>query len=200
MGSEGCTDNGTGSATTLETARILMAVGAKPKRTIRFINWSGEEQGLLGSARYVDMHKDALPKISAVFVDDGGTNYNGGLNVPKAMMDMIAAATAPINNVFYDDTDGKYLNCDLKTIEERMPPNGGSDHASFNRVGVPGFYWSETGRADYSYGWHTQHDKLDLAIPNYLAQSATCAAITAYNLACAPSLVPRPPAAEKKEQ
>lgn len=200
VGSEGCTDNGTGSATTLETARILMAVGAKPKRTIRFVNWSGEEQGLLGSARYVDTHQDALPKISAVFVDDGGTNYNGGLNVPKAMIDMLAAATAPINNVFYDDTDGKYLNCDLRTIDERMPPNGGSDHASFNRVGVPGFYWSETGRADYSYGWHTQHDKLDLAIPNYLAQSATCAAITAYNLACAPTLVPRPPAEEKKEQ
>lgn len=199
VGSQGCTDNGTGSATTLETARILMAVGARPKRTIRFVDWSGEEQGLLGSAAYVKTHADELPKISAVFVDDGGTNYDGALSVPKAMVDMLAAATAPINNVFYDETDQQYLNCDIRTIAERMPPNGGSDHATFNNVGVPGFYWVETGRADYSYGWHTQHDKLDLAIPNYLAQSSTCAAITAYNLACAPTLVPRPPV-EKKDK
>jgi hypothetical protein len=200
VGSEGCTDNGTGSATTLETARILMAVGAKPKRTIRFVNWSGEEQGLLGSAGYVATHAAELPKISAVFVDDGGTNYDGALSVPKAMVDMLAAATAPINNVFYDEVDQRYLNCDIRTISERMPPNGGSDHATFNNKGVPGFYWVETGRADYGHGWHTQYDKLDLAIPNYLAQSATCAAVTAYNLACAPTLVPRPPAEEKKEQ
>ncbi len=198
VGSEGCTDNGTGSATTLETARILMAVGAKPKRTIRFVDWSGEEQGLLGSAGYVVTHAAELPKISAVFVDDGGTNYDGALNVPKAMVDMLAAATAPINNVFYDDVDQKYLNCDIRTISERMPPNGGSDHATFNNKGVPGFYWVETGRADYGHGWHTQYDRLDLAIPNYLAQSATCAAVTAYNLACAPTLVPRPPAEEEK--
>lgn len=45
-GSQGCTDNGTGSSTTLEAARILAAVGAKPRRTIRFVNWTGEEQGL----------------------------------------------------------------------------------------------------------------------------------------------------------
>lgn len=200
VGSEGCTDNGTGSATTLETARILMAVGAKPKRTIRFVDWSGEEQGLLGSAGYVVTHEAELPKISAVFVDDGGTNYDGALSVPKAMIDMLAAATAPINNVFYDEVDAKFLNCDIRTIEERMPPNGGSDHATFNNKGVPGFYWVETGRADYGHGWHTQYDKLDLAIPNYLAQSATCAAVTAYNLACAPTLVPRPPAEVKKDK
>lgn len=200
VGSEGCTDNGTGSATTLETARILMAVGAKPKRTIRFVDWSGEEQGLLGSAGYVVTHEAELPKISAVFVDDGGTNYDGALSVPKAMIDMLAAATAPINNVFYDEVDAKFLNCDVRTIEERMPPNGGSDHATFNNKGVPGFYWVETGRADYGHGWHTQYDKLDLAIPNYLAQSATCAAVTAYNLACAPTLVPRPPAEVKKDK
>ncbi|MFO0836625.1 MAG: M20/M25/M40 family metallo-hydrolase [Phycisphaerales bacterium] len=200
VGAEGCTDNGTGSATTLETARILMAVGAKPKRTIRFVDWSGEEQGLLGSAGYVVTHEAELPKISAVFVDDGGTNYDGALSVPKAMVDMLAAATAPINNVFYDEVDAKFLNCDIRTIGERMPPNGGSDHATFNNKGVPGFYWVETGRADYGHGWHTQYDKLDLAIPNYLAQSATCAAVTAYNLACAPTLVPRPPAEEKKDK
>ena len=54
-------------------------------------------------------------------------------------------------------------------------------------MGVPGFFWDEIGRANYGYGWHTQFDRLDLAIPIYLRQSATATAITAYNLACAGS-------------
>lgn len=53
------------------------------------------------------------------------------------------------------------------------------------------FFWDEVGRADYGYGWHTQNDRLDLAIPEYLIQSATCSAIATYNLACAPNLLPR---------
>ena len=74
---------------------------------------------------------------------------------------------------------------------ESMPQGGGSDHASFNRVGIPGFFWDEIGRANYRHGWHTQNDKLDLAIEEYLMQSATNTAIVAYNLANAPELLPR---------
>src|SRR6185295_14009000 len=73
-GSEGAQDNGTGTMVALEAARILNKVGAKPKRTIRFILWTGEEQGLFGSRWYVTAHKDDLAKISCVFIDDGGTN------------------------------------------------------------------------------------------------------------------------------
>ena len=68
----------------------------------------------------------------------------------------------------------------------------GSDHNSFMREHVPGFFWDETGRADYNHTHHTQYDRLDQAIPEYLQQSATCAAVTAYNLACAPTLLARP--------
>jgi carboxypeptidase Q len=190
-GSTGTIDNGTGSSVTLEAARILMAAGAKPKRTIRFILWTGEEQGLLGSKSYVERNGDQLDKISCVLVDDGGTNYEGGLGGTDAMLPMLANATAPINNVFYSETDGRYLNVNLHSTGERLSGGGGSDHASFNAVGVPGFFWDEVGRADYGYGWHTQYDRLDQAIPEYLMQSSTCAAVTAYNLACAPSLLPR---------
>ena len=190
-GSEGCTDNGTGSAVTLEAARILKSVGAQPKRTIRFINWTGEEQGLLGSRGYCEMHAAELQNISAVFVDDGGTNYEGGLPAATEMIPMLAAATAPINNVFYSATDKKFLNVNIRDTGAKIETHGSSDHASFNQKGVPGFFWDEVGRSDYGYGWHTQHDKLDIAIPEYLQQSATCAAITAYNLACADSLLPR---------
>lgn len=190
-GSQGCTDNGTGTVVTLEAARILMAAHARPKRTIRFVNWTGEEQGLLGSHGYVEAHKDEMGKISAVFVDDGGTDYEGGLPAAADMVPMLAAATAPTNNVFYSEVDKKFLNVNVRNTGAKIDTHGSSDHASFNQVGVPGFFWDEVGRADYGFGWHTQNDRLELAIPEYLRQSATNAAITAYRLACAETLLPR---------
>lgn len=190
-GSQGATDNGTGSSVTLEAARILAAAGAHPKRTIRFILWTGEEQGLLGSKGYVESLSDEeKAKIVCCLVDDGGTNTQGGMVCIDSMKDYLAAATAPINGRIWDDEDGKYLNCNVHTVDS-MPRGGGSDHASFNAAGIPGFFWDEVGRAEYGFGWHTQHDRLDLVIPNYLRQSATNTAIVAYNLACAPEMLPR---------
>jgi hypothetical protein len=196
-GSEGCTDNGTGSSVVLEAARILSTAiqhGAKPpKRTIRFINWTGEEQGLLGSKGYMEKHKDELVKaVSACFVDDGGTDYEGGLVCTDDQVTYLAAATAPVNNVFYSETDKKWMNVNVHT---KGRVEGGSDHMTFIKSGIPGFFWDEVGRADYGYGWHTQNDKLDLAIPEYLVQSSTCMAVTAYNVACAPEMLAR-----KKEE
>lgn len=193
-GSQGTTDNGTGSSVTLEAARILMAVGAKPKRTIRFILWTGEEQGLLGSRAYVEAQKDNLAKISAVFVDDGGTNYEGGIPAADSQVDYLAAATAPTNNQFYSEIDKKYLNVNIRKQGEMRTGGGGSDHQSFIQAGVPGFFWDEVGRAEYGYGWHTQNDKYELAIEEYLVQSSTNAAIVAYRLACAPEMLARTPA------
>ncbi len=203
-GSQGTTDNGTGSSVTLEAARILTAVGAKPKRTIRFILWTGEEQGLLGSRAYVKMLKEAdkLKNISAVFVDDGGTNYEGGLHCIDSQVDFLGAATAPVNGVFWSSTDKRFLDVNIQP-GRRMGggiSGGSSDHASFLAEKVPGYFWDEVGRADYGFGWHTQNDKLELAIPEYLIQSSTCAAVTAYNLACAPSLLPREPAPAKEDK
>lgn len=191
-GSVGAIDNGTGTCVAIEAARILTAVGAKPKRTIRFALWSGEEQGLLGSKGYVQsLSEQDLTKISAVFVDDGGTGYEAGIPAADFMVGYLAAATAPTNGEFYSDTDDKYLDVNIRPTGAKINTHSGSDHASFNRVGVPGFFWDEGGRADYSYGWHTQNDRLDLAIEEYLIQSATNAAIVAYNLANAPDLLPR---------
>lgn len=192
-GSQGTTDNGTGSAVTIEAARILAAAHAKPKRTIRFILWTGEEQGLLGSVAYVKYLKEhgGLDKISAVLVDDGGTNYEGGLPCVDSQVSYLAAATAPVNGRFYSETDKKWMDVDIHR-EKVFNQVQGSDHNSFMREHIPGFFWDEVGRADYNHTHHTQHDKLDQAIPEYLQQSATCAAVTAYNLACAPEMLPRP--------
>lgn len=183
-GSEGTCDNGTGSSTALEAARILCKVGAKPKRTIRFILWTGEEQGLYGSTDYVKQHAAELPKISAVLVDDGGTNYQGGYVGIASQKDWMETAMAPTIAAFPE------LPMTF-TVRERMPQGGGSDHAPFNRQGVPGSFTEETGKADYNFVHHTQHDNLAQAIPEYLVQSATNHAVVAYNLACAPDLLPR---------
>jgi hypothetical protein len=183
-GSEGACDNGTGTMVALEAARILMATGAKPKRTIRFILWTGEEQGLHGSRSYVQNHRDQLDKISAVFVDDGGTNYQGGVTCIASMEPMLRAALQPAMDAFPE------FPMRIQVVD-RMPRGGGSDHAPFNAVGVPGFFWAETGRANYSHVWHTQHDKYEEAIPEYLVQSSVNTAAAAYILACAETLLPR---------
>jgi hypothetical protein len=210
-GSQGTTDNGTGTAVTIETARLLIAANARPLRTIRFIHWTGEEQGLLGSKEYVKQLKERgeLDKISAMFNDDGGTNSQGGLAAADQMVPMLAAATAPITGKFFDSkpdttsTDNPMgeLNVNVRSVGPRQRPGAGSDHASFIAEGVPAFFWDEVGRADYGYGWHTQHDRFDLAIEEYLKQSATNSAITAFRLACAPTLLPRSePEAEEEEK
>ncbi|MDQ2986604.1 MAG: M20/M25/M40 family metallo-hydrolase [Armatimonadota bacterium] len=183
-GSQGTCDNGTGTMVALEAARILMKAGAKPKRTIRFIMWTGEEQGLHGSRRYVQLHQAELDKISAVLVDDGGTNFSGGLVAIADMEPMLRAAISPVATFFPD------MPVNL-VIRDTMPRGGGSDHAPFNQVGVPGFFWNETGRANYTHVHHTQHDSIDQAIPEYLVQSSTVTAVVAYNLACADTMLPR---------
>jgi len=189
-GSQGAQDNGTGTAVTLEAARILMAAGAKPRRTIRFCLWTGEEQGLLGSAAYLqNLTDEEKANISAVFVDDGGTNYQGGLELVKEMEPMLRAATEAVNVAFPDMPV-------VMRVEERMPRGGGSDHSTFNRAGIPGFFWDEAGSGGregktYNFIHHTQHDTIRYAVPEYLVQSATCSAVTAYNLAMADTMLPR---------
>jgi carboxypeptidase Q len=185
-GSVGALDNGTGSSTALEAARILCKVGAKPKRTIRFILWTGEEQGLFGSRGYVALHMNEMDKISAVLVDDGGTNYQGGYVGIESQKAMMETAFAPLNTAFPDMPV-------IFQVRATMPTGGGSDHVPFNAVGVPGFFTMETGRSDYNFVHHTQHDYLKYAIPEYLVQSSVCHAVVSYNLACAGELLPRAP-------
>ena len=195
-GSEGALDNGVGSSTAMEAARILMAVGAKPKRTIRFILWSGEEQGLYGSNWYVKAHAKELDKISAVLVDDGGTNYQGGYDCIPSQVPMLTQAIEMSQKTFPDMPQKL-----VPRASGRMPRGGGSDHAPFNAVYVPGFFTIETGRSNYNFVHHTQHDRYEMAIPEYLVQSGTNHALVSYNLACAATMLPREvkPAPEKKQ-
>ena len=185
-GSQGANDNGTGSVTAIEAARILAMAKVKPKRTIRFILWSGEEQGLLGSRAYVEKHKPDQDKISAVLNDDGGSNYHGGYQGIASMKEMMERAFAPTVKAF--------PNLPMEfSVQPAMPSGGSSDHAPFNWAGVPGFFTIEKGKQDYGYVWHTQHDRYEHAVPEYLIQSSTNHAVVAYNLAQADTLLPRAP-------
>jgi len=183
-GATGATDNGTGVSSTLEAARLLTAAGARPKRTIRFMLWTGEEQGMLGSRAYVKAHPEETPKVSAVLVHDGGTNYVSGLHALEPMMPLFEKALEPLLQ----------LEGDLKFAIRKsggLPFGIASDHDSYLSVGVPGFHWLQAGRADYLFGHHTQHDTIALAIPEYQRHSSMVVAIAALGIADLPELLPR---------
>jgi hypothetical protein len=195
-GSQGVLDNGGGTAVMIEAMRLLKVSGARPDRTIRVMHWTGEEQGLLGARAWVRANESAWPNISMVLNDDGGTNSQGGVPATAEMVPMLAAASAPVNNIFTDAVSGRPLRFNVRTVE-RLPRGASSDHAAFISVGIPGFFTDEVGRSDYGFGWHTQHDKFNLAIPEYLKQSATNAAVMMYRMASAPTLLPREPRREE---
>jgi hypothetical protein len=183
-GATGTTDNGTGVSTTLEAARLLTKAGAKPKRTIRFMLWSGEEQGLLGSRAYIKAHPEENAKISAVLVHDGGTNYASGLNATEAIASLFEKALQPLMTL--DESMG--------FIIRKVPglPRGiGSDHDAYLAAGVPGFFWLQAGKARYNFGHHTQHDTYERAVPEYQRHTSMVVAISALRIADLPDLLPR---------
>lgn len=183
-GSKGAQDNGTGVSVVLEAARLLVKSGAKPKRTIRFILWTGEEQGLLGSQAYCEQHKDELSKISAVLNEDSGGNYHSVMNGTADMVEMLRAAVEPMGSAFPG------MGVTVNQIE-RFSAGGGSDHASFVQRGVPGFTFRKAGGIDYGHSWHTQNDTPDLVPAVNLAQMSTNMAVIGFNLANADALLPR---------
>ena len=190
-GSEGACDNATGSTAILEAARILGKCNVKPKRTIRFILFSGEEEGLLGSTAYVKDHEKEIDKISAVFVDDSGTNYDSGVMCSETASKWLFDASEPLKK-----TDPKF---EFKVTTFQPSPDsgrrrgggGGSDHAPFAAQGIPAYFMRKTGNANYMEIWHTQNDNLEHVIVDNVKRSSLVFAILSYNLACANELVPR---------
>lgn len=175
-GAEGAQDNGTGVATTLEAARLLAKSGVKPKRTIRFELWSGEEQGLFGSAGFVRDHAAELERISAALVHDGGTNYLSGIVCTPEMEDDLRAVFAPV--VGLDAAMPFTL-----AVSEGLRNSGDSDHASFLSKGVPGFFWEQAGDTDYDFVHHTQNDTFETARQDYQRHSAIVVAVGALGIA-----------------
>lgn len=183
-GATGTTDNGTGVATTLEAARLFMKSGIKPRRTIRFMLWSGEEQGLMGSWAWIRQNPDELDKISGVFVHDGGTNYVSGVAATKNMLPVFAEAMGPIEKL------NKKLAFEIKEASS-LPAGIGSDHDAFLSSGVPGFFWRQSGKANYNHTHHTQYDTYDSAVGEYEAHTSMVVALAAVGLGDIDGMIPR---------
>src|ERR1700674_4996293 len=176
----GSTDNGTGSMAVLEAARTLAKLDLKPKRTIRFVLFTGEEEGLVGSAKYADAHKDELEKMSGVLVHDSGTGrvLTLGLHDNYQDREIVDQVLAPLK--------------ELKLLEPSMIRTFGTDHASFDNLGVPGFFCIQDG-AEYSKTHHSQSDTFDKVWKDELNQGAQVLAAWAYNTAQLPAMLPRRP-------
>jgi carboxypeptidase Q len=205
----GATDNGAGSVVALEAMRILKAIGVKPKRTIRIGLWTGEEQGLLGSRGYVAEHfgsrpeptdpiEKALPRtlrrpqgpltikpeharFSVYFNLDNGTGKVRGIYTQQN------AGAPPIFEAWLKP----FADLGATTVTERN--TGGTDHQSFDAVGLPGFQFIQD-EADYATRTHhTNLDVYDRLQREDLMQAAVVMASFAYNAAMREGAFPRKP-------
>jgi hypothetical protein len=181
----GATDNADGAATVLEAARILKAVGARPRRTIRFALWGGEEQGLFGSKAWVAQHlsgdanKGAREKFSMYLNIDPGYGpvygfYMEGNDAAKALFD---AWLEPFK--------------DLSFRKNIISGIGNTDHLSFIAEGVPGFNPVQE-YANYDVRiHHTNMDTMERTQADDVKQAATVFATLAYDAAMRDELIPR---------
>ncbi len=212
-GGTGATDNGAGSAVVMEAARILQAVfketGGRPRRTIRFALWTGEEQGLIGSRDYVERHfarhpeptdpaQKALPpflrddtwpltvlpehrRLDAYFNVDNGSGKIRGIYAQGNV------AAAPIFAAWLEPL--RDLGADTVTLRD----TGSTDHVPFDRVGLPGFQFIQD-ELDYeSRTHHTNLDVYDRARAKDLEEASVVLASFLYDAAMRPDPLPRKP-------
>jgi carboxypeptidase Q len=218
----GATDNGAGSVVMMEAVRILKALDIKPRRTVRIGLWSGEEEGLLGSQNYVQQHFGSRPpmderamkdrptllrreagpvtvkpeqaKVSAYFNVDNGTGKIRGVYLQEN------EAVAPIFEAWMQPFK------DLGMTTLTMRNTGGTDHLSFDAVGIPGFQFIQDPIEYETRTHHSNMDVYDRLQPDDLKQMAVIVASFVYEAAMRDQMLPRKPIekplpkeAEKKE-
>jgi Zn-dependent M28 family amino/carboxypeptidase len=192
----GATDNGAGSAVMMEVARILKALDLKMDRTVRIGLWSGEEEGLLGSKAYVKEHfgdpktmklTSAHATLSGYFNLDNGSGKIRGVYLQNhdAMRPLFADWLAPFRDL------------GVNTITIRN--TGGTDHLSFDAVGLPGFQFIQD-PLDYStVTHHSSMDVYDHAIAGDLMQCSAVIAAIVYDAATRKEMLPRKPLPKAEE-
>jgi len=187
-GGTGATDNAAGCAVALEAVRILSAIGAKMPRTVRLALWTGEEQGLFGSKAYVKKHfadpevmkpTAEHAKVSAYYNLDNGTGKIRGVYLQGNDMarPIFEAWLAPF----------KDLGVETVTIRN----TGGTDHLSFDAVGIPGFQFIQD---PVEYSTRTHHSNMDLyerLQPGDLMQASAVMATMVYETAVRTERIPR---------
>ncbi len=176
---QGATDNGAGSLAMLEAMRILRTLNLPLRRTVRIALWSGEEQGLLGSRHYVRMHAAEMPRVSAYLNIDNGSGRLRGVygEFNQDAVRVFEQVLAPFR--------------DLGVVASRLHPTGGTDHMSFDRVGVPGFQFIQDPLEYGIRSHHSAQDTYERLVMDDLKQAATIVAWTVYTLANRDDMMPR---------
>lgn len=205
----GATDNGAGTLIMMEAMRILKAIDVKPRRTIRIALWSGEEQGLLGSQFYVQQHFGSRPqidepimkgmptllrreagpvtvkpeqaKISAYFNVDNGTGRIRGVYMQEN------EAVAPI----FEAWMRPFKDLGMTTLTMRN--TGGTDHQSFDAVGIPAFQFIQDPIEYDARTHHSNMDVYDRLLPDDLKEDAVMVASFVYETAMRDQMLPRKP-------
>lgn len=188
----GATDNAIGCATMMEAARILKAIGVKPRRTIRVACWGGEEQGLLGSQAYVKKHfgsfENPTPeyaKFGGYFNIDSGTGKARALSVfgPPETATVLREALASFGDLGF-----------AGVTASASRGLGGTDSTSFNNAGLPGIGTQQDPIEYFAGTWHTNIDTYERIIEDDVKKSAVIFAAAVYQLAMRDELLPRFPA------
>ena len=181
-GATGATDNAAGCSVMMEVVRLLQSTGLKPRRTIRIALWGGEEQGLIGSRNYVTNHftdSVARSKVSAYYNLDNGTGKIRGIYLQSNpnVKDLFASWLEPFNEM------------GAKTVT--ISNTGGTDHQSFDRLGIPGFQFIQDPIEYDTRTHHTNMDTYDHLIPDDLKQAAVVIASFVYHTAQREEKIPR---------
>jgi hypothetical protein len=198
----GATDNGAGVAVAMEAARIIIASGLKPRRTIRVGLWSGEEQGLLGSAAYVKDHFGEMQGGTRSFFGGGGTP---GTLVKKDDYEKLSAyynldnGTGKIRGVYLQGNSAvapifrqwlaPFKEMGASTLS--MSNTGGTDHLSFDRIGLPGFQFIQDEIEYDTRTHHSNQDVFDRIQADDMKQAATIMAAFVYQTAMMDEKIPR---------
>ncbi len=185
----GATDNAVGCAVMMEAARILTAIGVKPRRTIRVGLWGGEEQGLYGSQAHVreqfgtvEEPKPAFAKFAGYVNLDSGTGRVRGMTVfgPPDAATILRQAAAPF-------ADLGVIGATSTTSRAR----GSSDHSSFNWAGLPGINLLQDPIEYQSYTWHSNLDTYERIVEDDVKKAAVVVAGLVYHLAMRDQPLPR---------
>jgi len=185
----GATDNAVGCATMMEAARILKAIGVKPRRTIRVACWGGEEQGLLGSQAYVKKHFGSAEAPTAEWAKFGGYfNIDSGTGRARALSVFGPPETAAVLR----EALSSFSDLGLAGVTASASRGlGGTDSTSFNNAGLPGIGTQQDPIEYFAGTWHTNIDTYERIIESDAKSSAIIFAAGVYALAMRDELLPR---------
>jgi carboxypeptidase Q len=205
----GATDNGAGVAVTMEAVRILQALNLKPRRTIRVALWTGEEQGLLGSKAYVAEHFGKLESAASRPGTQPSPSPTPASLVSKPEYEKFSSyfnldnGTGKIRGVYLQGNEAvrplfrqwlmPFREMGAATLS--IANTGGTDHLSFDAIGLPGFQFIQDEIEYDTRTHHSNQDVFDRIQADDLKQAATIMAAFVYNAAMRDEKLPRKPLA-----